>query len=207
MKVVLSTLNAKYIHTSLAIRCLKAFSEKDFDIELAEFTIKDPVMNIVSDLFQRKPDVIGFSCYIWNIEETIKVVDILKKIMPEVKIVLGGPEVSYDTEYWMKRVSNIDFIVIGEGEETFHHLLQEIEGAGKYHFVYGVAYRKGEELIMMPGRPKLDLNELPSPYRFVEDVPELAKRVVYFETSRGCPFSCQFCLSSIEIRSALAGIV
>ncbi|MFD1991395.1 B12-binding domain-containing radical SAM protein [Paenibacillus nicotianae] len=199
MKVVLSTLNAKYIHTSLAIRCLKAFSEKDFDIELAEFTIKDPVMNIVSDLFQRKPDVIGFSCYIWNIEETIKVVDILKKVMPEVKIVLGGPEVSYDTEYWMKRVSNIDFIVIGEGEETFHHLLQEIEGAGKYHFVYGVAYRKGEELIMMPGRPKLDLNELPSPYRFVEDVPELAKRVVYFETSRGCPFSCQFCLSSIEV--------
>lgn len=199
MKVVLSTLNAKYIHTCLAIRCLKAYSDKDFDIELAEYTIKDPVMNIVSDLFQRKPDVIGFSCYIWNIEETIKVIDIVKKVMPEVRIVLGGPEVSYDTEDWMKRLRNVDFIVMGEGEESFHQLLQEIEGKGKYHFVYGLAYRKGEEIILMPGRPKADLNELPSPHRFVEDIPELANRIVYFETSRGCPFSCQFCLSSIEV--------
>ncbi|WP_017811421.1 B12-binding domain-containing radical SAM protein [Paenibacillus shenyangensis] len=199
MKVVLSTLNAKYIHTSLAIRCLKAYSEKEFDIELAEYTIKDPVMNIVSDLYQRRPDVIGFSCYIWNIEETIKVIDVLRKVLPQVKIILGGPEVSYDTEHWMNRLSNVDFIVIGEGEETFHHLLQEIEGAGKYHFIYGVAYRKGEEVIVMPGRPKQDLNELPSPHRFVEDIPSLGKRVVYFETSRGCPFSCQFCLSSIEV--------
>ncbi|MFD1886079.1 B12-binding domain-containing radical SAM protein [Paenibacillus wenxiniae] len=199
MKVVLSTLNAKYIHTSLAIRCLKAYSEKEFDIELAEYTIKDPVMNIVSDLYRRQPDVIGFSCYIWNIEETIRVIEVLKKVMPNTRIVLGGPEVSYDTEQWMQRLPQVDFIVIGEGEETFHQLLQEIEGAGKYHFVYGVAYRKGDELIMMPGRPKQNLNELPSPHRFLEDIPHLGKRVVYFETSRGCPFSCQFCLSSIEV--------
>lgn len=199
MKVILSTLNAKYIHTSLAIRCLKAYSEKDFDIELAEYTIKDPVMNIVSDLYQREADVIGFSCYIWNIEETIKVVNILKKVMPEVKIILGGPEVSYDVEYWMERLTNVDFIVVGEGEETFHQLLTEIETTQKYHFVYGLAYRKGDEVIVMPGRPKADLNELPSPHRFAEDIPDLGKRVVYFETSRGCPFSCQFCLSSIEV--------
>lgn len=199
MKVILSTLNAKYIHTSLAIRCLKAYSEKDFDIELAEYTIKDPVMNIVSDLFQRQPDVIGFSCYIWNIEETIKVIDIVKKIMPEVTIVLGGPEVSYDTDYWMKRLVNVDFIVMGEGEETFHHLLQTIEGDRKFHFVYGIAYRKQDEVIINPGRPKSILAELPSPHRFPEDIPHLGKRVVYFETSRGCPFSCQFCLSSIEV--------
>ncbi|MFB5760188.1 B12-binding domain-containing radical SAM protein [Paenibacillus medicaginis] len=199
MKVILSTLNAKYIHTSLAIRCLKAYSERDFDIELAEYTIKDPVMNIVSDLYRRGADVIGFSCYIWNIEETIKVIDVLKKVMPDVKIVLGGPEVSYDTEYWMNRLHNVDFIVMGEGEESFHQLLQEIEGAGKYHFVYGLAYRKGDEVILMPGRPKANLNELPSPHRFPEDIAELGKRVVYFETSRGCPFSCQFCLSSIEV--------
>lgn len=199
MKVILSTLNAKYIHTSLAIRCLKAYSEKDFDIELTEYTIKDPVMNIVSDLFQRKPDVIGFSCYIWNIEETIKVIDIIKKVMPEVTIILGGPEVSYDTEYWMHRLNNVDFIIMGEGEETLYHLLQEIEGEHKYHFVYGAAYRKNGEIIINPPRPKCDLNELPSPHRFAEDIPHLSKRVVYFETSRGCPFSCQFCLSSIEV--------
>ncbi|MHA0856595.1 B12-binding domain-containing radical SAM protein [Paenibacillus sp. CMAA1364] len=199
MKVVLSTLNAKYIHTSLAIRLLKAYSQNEFDIELAEYTIKDPVMNIVSDLYQKKPDVIGFSCYIWNIEETIKVVDIVKQVMPDVTIVLGGPEVSYDTQHWMERISNVDHIVMGDGEEVFHHLLQTIQGDRKFHFVYGVSYRKGEEIIINPGRPKSDLNTLPTPYRFAEDLPDLSKRIVYFETSRGCPFSCQFCLSSIEV--------
>jgi len=203
MKVVLSTLNAKFIHTSLALRCLKAYSEHQFDIEIAEYTIKDPAMNIVSDLFSRNPDVIGFSCYIWNIEETITVVNMLRKIKPDIRIVLGGPEVSYDTQQWMERLQDVDFIVMGEGEETFHHLLTEIEGDGKFHMVFGLAYRKrkGEEteIVVTPGRPKLNLNELPSPHRFQEDIPHLGSRVVYFETSRGCPFSCQFCLSSIEV--------
>lgn len=104
MKIILTTLNAKYIHTSLAIRLLKAYSEHEFnDIHLVEYTIKDPVMNIVSDLFQKRPDVIGFSCYIWNIEETLKLIGILKQVMPEVTIVLGGPEVSYEPLHWMKR--------------------------------------------------------------------------------------------------------
>ncbi|WP_341346873.1 B12-binding domain-containing radical SAM protein [Paenibacillus sp. FSL H3-0469] len=200
MRIILATLNAKYIHTSLAIRLLKAYSEHEFkDILLAEYTIKDPAMNIVSDLFQKQPDVIGFSCYIWNIEETIKLVGILKQVMPEVKIVLGGPEVSYEPLYWMKREAGVDFVVNGDGEETFHHLLQEIRDEHKYHFVYGAAYRKGEELIVNPPRPKSDLNTLPTPHRFAEDLPELSKRIVYFETSRGCPFNCQFCLSSIEV--------
>ncbi|TCZ73592.1 DUF4080 domain-containing protein [Paenibacillus albiflavus] len=208
MKIVVSTLNAKYIHTSLALRYLKAFSEKDFDIEIAEYTIKDPVMHVVSDLFQKQPTVLGFSCYIWNIEETIAIIRTIKKIMPELIIVLGGPEVSYDTEYWMNRLPEVDFIVMGEGEETFHHLLQEISTTQKYHLVFGTAYRKKthnpeglmvDEVILNPGRPKLELNEIPSPHRFKEDLPALANRIVYFETSRGCPFSCQFCLSSIEV--------
>ncbi|MGO4537191.1 B12-binding domain-containing radical SAM protein [Paenibacillus sp. 2TAB19] len=203
MKVVLTTLNAKFIHTSLALRCLKAYSGERFDMDIAEYTIKDPAMNIVSDIFSRKPDVVGFSCYIWNIEETITVINMLRKIMPEVKIILGGPEVSYDMNYWMDRVSEVDFIVIGEGEETFDQLLTEIQGDGKYHMVFGIAYRKqrGEEseVVIMPPRPKLNLAELPSPHRFKEDIPNLGSRVVYFETSRGCPFSCQFCLSSIEV--------
>lgn len=199
MKTVLATLNAKYIHTSLAIRYLKAFSQDEFDIELVEYTIKDPVMNMVSDLYQKEPDVIGFSCYIWNIEETITLISMLKKIKPDLKIVLGGPEVSYDTQYWMERLRDVDFIVMGEGEETFHHLLTEISSTEKYHFVYGIAYRKKDEIIINPPRPKLDLNQIPSPHRFLEDVTALDKRVVYFETSRGCPFSCQFCLSSIEV--------
>lgn len=199
MKVLVSTLNAKFIHTSLALRYLKAFCEKDFDVEITEYTIKDPVMNIVSDIYQKAPDVLGFSCYIWNIEETITIIKMIKKIRPDLLIMLGGPEVSYDTEYWMNRIPEVDFIVMGEGEETFHQLLTEISTTRKYHFVYGLAYRKGEEIVLMPGRPKLKLDDIPSPHRFAEDVPSLANRVVYFETSRGCPFSCQFCLSSIEV--------
>ncbi|WP_127507905.1 B12-binding domain-containing radical SAM protein [Paenibacillus humicus] len=203
MKVVLTTLNAKFIHTSLALRCLKAYAEKDFPIEIAEYTIKDPVMNIVSDLYSKNPDVIGFSVYIWNIEETIKVIRILRKIAPDVRIVMGGPEVSYDTAEWMEKLPEVDFIIFGEGEETFHHLLQEIDGEGKYHLVFGLAYRKlrenGPEVRVNIGRPKLNLAELPSPHRFPEDRESLANRVVYFETSRGCPFSCSFCLSSIEV--------
>lgn len=200
MKVVMATLNAKYIHMSLALRYLKAFSGDKYDMEIAEYTIKDPVMNVVSDLYGRAPDIIGFSCYIWNIEETIPIVSMLKKIRPELTIVLGGPEVSYDTDYWMKRIPEADFIVMGEGEETFDHLLQEWEGDRKYHMVFGLAYRDREgNGVINPPRPKLDLNAIPSPHRFQEDVPDLANRVVYFETSRGCPFSCQFCLSSIEV--------
>ncbi|RUS45424.1 B12-binding domain-containing radical SAM protein [Cohnella sp. AR92] len=199
MNVVVATLNAKFIHTSLALRCLKAFAEPEFRVDMAEYTIKDPAMNIVSDLYKRKPDVVGFSCYIWNIEETITVIDMLRKVLPGTTIVLGGPEVSYDTEYWMKRLPSVDHIVVGEGEETFRDLLRELAGDRKFHFVFGLAYRKNGEVVVNPGRPKLDLNEIPSPYRFEEDVPTLANRVVYFETSRGCPFSCQFCLSSIEV--------
>ena len=119
MNIVVATLNAKYIHTSLALRYLKTFCAGEFDVQIAEFTIKDPAMAISADLFARKPDVIGFSCYIWNIEETIVVIDMLRKVLPDAKIVLGGPEVSYDTAHWMERLPAVDFIVMGEGEETF----------------------------------------------------------------------------------------
>jgi len=198
MKIILTTLNAKYIHANLALRYLKAYCRRDFDVDIVEYTIKDPVLNIVGDLYVRKPDVVGFSCYIWNIEQTLEVVRLLKKVLPDVVVVLGGPEVSYDTEEWMEREPAVDFIVMGEGEETFHHLLTELSGSRKFHFVFGAAYRKDGRVVVNPPRPKLDLNDIPSPHRFPEDLPDLGKRIVYFETSRGCPFSCQFCLSSIE---------
>ena len=199
MNVICSTLNAKFIHTNLAIRYLKAYAAPEFAIQLKEYTIKDPVLNIVSDLYQEKPSVIGFSCYIWNIEETLKVVNMLKKIDPSIIIVLGGPEVSYDTAEWMEKYSEIDFIVLGEGEHTFKQLLHEIESSQNYRSVYGIAYRANGQVMMTPQMNKLDLKELPSPYRFPEDIVDLGKRVTYIETSRGCPFNCQFCLSSIEV--------
>jgi anaerobic magnesium-protoporphyrin IX monomethyl ester cyclase len=200
MKVIAATLNAKFIHTNIAIRYLKAYAEPEFQVDLSEYTIKDPTMNIVTDLVQRKPDVIGFSCYIWNIEETIKVISMIKKINPSIQIVVGGPEVTYDVMEWMEKVPQFDFIVIGEGEETFKNLLQQLNSEKDYRHVAGISYRTGTgEIKLNPQRHKLDLRELPSPYRFEEDIKHLGKRVSYIETSRGCPFSCQFCLSSIEV--------
>ncbi|MCA1029405.1 B12-binding domain-containing radical SAM protein [Bacillus timonensis] len=199
MKIVVSTLNAKYIHTSLSIRCLKAYAAPEFDIELAEYTIKDPAMNIVTDLYSKKPDILGFSCYIWNIEETIKVVKMLKKINPALKIILGGPEVTYDVREWLEKIPEVDFIVIGEGEETFKQLLTKLRDEEDFSTVSGLAFREEEKVTVNAQRNKLDLKTVPSPFRFAEDLPQLGKRVTYIETSRGCPFSCQFCLSSIEV--------
>jgi anaerobic magnesium-protoporphyrin IX monomethyl ester cyclase len=199
MKVVLSTLNAKYIHMNIAIRYLKAYAQPDYEIEIVEYTIKDPAMNIVSDLFSKSPDLIGFSCYIWNIEETIKVIKMLKKVNPNLIIVLGGPEVSYDVPEWLERLPEVDFIVIGEGEATFKQLLDELHGERNFEQVPGLAYRKKGKPVIQPQTNKLDLRQMPSPFRFKEDIPHLSKRVVYIETSRGCPFRCQFCLSSIEV--------
>ncbi|MCA1059407.1 B12-binding domain-containing radical SAM protein [Rossellomorea aquimaris] len=198
-KVVLSTLNAKYIHTNLAIRCLKAYAEPEYEIELSEYTIKDPTLNIATDLFSKKPDIIGFSCYIWNIEETIKVIKILRKIMPEVTIILGGPEVTYDVPYWLERLDEVDFIIIGEGEESFKQLLDQLHGEKDWSKVFGVAYLEDGKPVIKPQQNKIDLREVPSPFRFQEDLSQLGKRVTYIETSRGCPFRCQFCLSSIEV--------
>ena len=199
MKVIATTLNAKYIHTSLSIRYLKAYAAPEFDIEIPEYTIKDPTLNIVTDLYKRKADIIGFSCYIWNIEETIKIVNLLKKVHPEVVIVLGGPEVSYDVDYWLERIPNADFFVIGEGEKTFKQLLFYLSGKESLEQIGGIAYKENGQSIIKPQNGKLNLKEIPSPYRFPEDRDDLSKRVVYMETSRGCPFNCQFCLSSIEV--------
>jgi anaerobic magnesium-protoporphyrin IX monomethyl ester cyclase len=199
MNIICTTLNAKYIHTNLAIRYLKAYAQPEFDVQIVEYTIKDPAINIVTDLYRKKPNVVGFSCYIWNIEETIKVVKMLKKIDPEIIIVAGGPEVSYDVREWLENVPEFDFIVIGEGEETFKQFLFQLHGEKDFDSVHGLAFRKDGNPVINPQRNKINLAEMPSPFRFPEDIPHLSKRVIYIETSRGCPFSCQFCLSSIEV--------
>ncbi|GEL04319.1 B12-binding domain-containing radical SAM protein [Rummeliibacillus stabekisii] len=200
MNIVLATLNAKYIHTNLAIRYLKAYAQPDFNPVLAEYTIKDPTFNIVSDLYRKSPDILGFSCYIWNIEETIKVIQMVKKVSPHTKIVLGGPEVSYDVHVWLKRLKeDVDCIIMGEGEHSFKQLLHYYHGQIPLSEVPGIAYLKEDKVEIHQAAQKVDLRDMPSPYRFEEDLPHLSKRIAYIETSRGCPFNCQFCLSSIEV--------
>lgn len=199
MNIVLSTLNAKYIHTNLAIRYLKAAVQPEFECELAEYTIKDPAFNIVSDLFQKKPDIVGFSCYIWNINETIAVIRMLKTVLPNIKIVLGGPEVSYDVHDWLRKHEEIDYIIMGEGEVSLKEMLRHFNGEIELEKVPGICYLQEGKLKIHAQPPKVDLREIATPFRFEEDLPHLGKRIQYIETSRGCPFSCQFCLSSIEV--------
>jgi len=199
MNIVLTTLNAKYIHTNLALRYLKGAALPEFDPKIIEYTIKDPAFNIVSDLYQHKPDIVGFSCYIWNIEETIGVIRMLKTVSPNTKIVLGGPEVSYDVHDWLRRIPEVDFIVMGEGELSFKELLLYLNGEIPFENVSGICYLEDGKMKIHAQPKKIDLRELPSPYRFEEDRASLGKRIQYIETSRGCPFSCQFCLSSIEV--------
>lgn len=200
MNTILTTLNAKYIHTNLAIRYLKAAARPEFDPKIVEFTIKEPTLNIVTDLYQEKPDLVGFSCYIWNIEETIHVIRMLRVVSPQTKIVLGGPEVSYDVHYWLRRLEGlVDFIIMGEGEYSFKQLLRYFHEELPLDEVPGIAYLQDGQIKIHPQPKKIDLRELASPYRFEEDREFISKRIQYIETSRGCPFSCQFCLSSIEV--------
>jgi len=112
---------------------------------------------------------------------------------------LGGPEVTYDPFFWLKEIPGANFVVVGEGESSFKNLLSEIQGDKNFKNVNGIAYFDGEKPVMTAPEAKVDLREMPSPFRFEEDLPNLSKRITYIETSRGCPFNCQFCLSSIEV--------
>ena len=204
MKILLSTLNAKFIHSSLALRYLRSYAQSSFpSIDLVEYTINDVTLNVVADIYKRQPDVVAFSCYIWNIRETLDVIRNLKKICPNLPVILGGPEVTYDADEWMKKHPEIDVIAIGEGEQTFLELLQVYQEAlqtnepPRLRDVAGIAYRDGEYVrFSMPRAQIEEMDSIPSPY--ADHLDELNNRVVYFEASRGCPFKCQYCLSSIE---------
>ncbi len=198
MKILLVTLNAKYIHSSLALRYLKAYNVSDFNnIEILEYSINEPLSFMVSDIYQKQADVIGLSCYIWNIEETIDLVRMIKKVMPTVKIVLGGPEVSFDINYWMDRVKEIDFIIYGEGEITLNKLLKSFEEKINPQLITGIAYRDNDRIRINQPQKLINLDDIPSPYQ-EDDLEKLKDKIVYFEASRGCPFSCSYCLSSTD---------
>lgn len=197
-RVMLTTLNAKYVHSSLALRYLRAAIEQQCDVVMREFTIHDPVEHVLAKIYAVKPDLLGISCYIWNITETLRLIPLVKKVLPETKIVLGGPEVSYDSVEFMELHKGIDVIVRGEGEVTLQRLLQSLACESSFSAIEGIVFRTKDGIVDTGAARKVtSLDDLPTPYA-KDSLHELDQRIVYFEASRGCPFSCQFCLSSIE---------
>lgn len=198
MNVVLSTLNSKFIHSSLALRYLKAYGEAHGQAyDIVEYTINMPVLHILSDITEHDIDVLGFACYIWNIEMTLHVVDMVKAVRPDIKIVLGGPEVSFTADELLERCPNIDYIVQGEGEEAFHALVTALQlgNDGLDPVIPGVRGRRdGSILGSIEAVEVRDLSTIPFPYTEA-DMDDLEHKIIYYESSRGCPFSCQYCLS------------
>lgn len=193
-KIVLTAINSQYVHLNVAVRYLKKYVEKNSDIKLDiyETNINNQLMNIIKDLFEKQPDMIIFSTYIWNKEYVFSITKELKKILPDVKIALGGPEVSYEWDKIMAENQEIDYIFTGEGEKVLLNFFTE-----DISEVKGVVYREGERLKYNGIEPLIEnLDIIPFPY----DDEELQDRtkIFYYESSRGCPFNCSYCMSSID---------
>lgn len=207
MKVLLAAINAKYIHSNLGIYSLKTYGEKmlkewglaeEAEVSLAEYTINHQMEQILQDIYKRKPDVIGFSCYIWNISYVKMILADIKKVLPDVKIWAGGPEVSYHAEAFLKEEQAVDLVMMGEGEITFAHFLKALLEGEDLKQVPGLMLRNDDSTFTDTGfRQVMDMSQIPFPYAFM-DMKELEYRIIYYESSRGCPFSCAYCLSSID---------
>ena len=197
MKILLAACNAKYIHSNLAVYDLKAYSlDYDKEVFLREYTINQPKDEILKDIYGSGADVVCFSCYIWNISFVRELIRDLAKILPETAFWAGGPEVSYDAEKILTEMPEVTGVLVGEGEKTFHDLLEYyIDGKGSLGEIRGIAYRDGEEIRHNGWRELMNLSEIPFVYQHLE---EFENRIIYYESSRGCPFSCSYCLSSID---------
>ena len=201
MKILLAACNAKYIHSNLAVYNLKSCSgEYSSRVVVKEYTINQIRDDILKDIYLEQPDVVCFSCYIWNISFVRELVPDLKKILPQVEFWAGGPEVSYDAVEFLKKNPAFFGVMVGEGEETFHEL------AGYYierkpetlSEIRGVAFRdenKDRDIVHTGWRELMDLSKVPFAY---SNLTEFKNRIIYYESSRGCPFSCSYCLSSID---------
>lgn len=193
MKTLLVGINAKYIHSNLAIRYLKEYAQSRgvSGICLAEFTINQRPEQILPEIFKECPDVIGFSCYIWNFSIVCRLAAELKKVLPQAFIFFGGPEVSYNAAQVLERTS-ADLVVHGEGEETVFRLLQALESKAPLQSIPGITCWVEGSISENPDMPPISMDDLPFVYH---NMTELEHKIIYFESSRGCPFSCQYCLS------------
>lgn len=195
IKILLTALNAKYIHSSLALRSLKTYC-KDFEenIKIAEFTINNDIDFIVNSIYNLKPDVIGFSCYIWNFTMILEIIKTLRKVLPDIKIILGGPEVSYEVQDSFDK-AEVDIVIIGEGEASFKELADYfINKNGSLSEIKGIAYKEKGKVIITKERDLISLDEIDFVYK--DCISEFENKIIYYESSRGCPYSCQYCLSS-----------
>lgn len=199
LKVLLTAINAKYIHSNLAVYSLRAFAKQyRKSVEIVEYTINQQIDEILMDIYKKKPDVLCFSCYLWNITYVGGLIREIKKVLPETDIWLGGPEVSYNAADVLTQYPQVKGIMRGEGEETFLELMKYYHGElDGLDMVDGITYRNQEQnsLVEMPMRPVLDLNRIPFVY---EEMEHFKNKIIYYESSRGCPFSCSYCLSSID---------
>lgn len=207
MKLLLTTLNSKYTHSSLALRYIHSMVKAlDAEVDLIEYTINNQLDYIVREIYSGHYDVVVFSVYIWNVDDTLVIAKNLKKVAPHLKIMFGGPEVTFESHKFLDRYSFIDLIIRGEGEISFTELTKalihdgypEPEGPDHFSDLKGLTYRRGSgdavEIISTDDQPLInDLDIIPFPYETFEG---LEHRILYYESSRGCPFNCQYCLSS-----------
>ena len=197
MKILLAACNAKYIHSNPAVYDLKAYAAAYKDsVQIKEFTINQPKDEIMKEIYRSGADVVCFSCYIWNISFVRELIRDLKKILPDTAFWAGGPEVSFHAKDFLEDMPQVTGIMKGEGEETFLALAgYYLEGKGRLEEISGIVFRKENEIVDNGFREPVDLDRIP----FIYENPEnFENRIIYYESSRGCPFSCSYCLSSID---------
>lgn len=199
MKIFLTAINAKYIHSNLAVYSLKAYTgEYEKYVAIGEYTINNRVDDILEQIYKEKPDVLCFSCYIWNMDYVEELIREYKKLCPDVPVWVGGPEVSYEVDTFLKEHPQVTGVMIGEGERTFREFCEYyVDRKRELSSIRGIAYRDaqtGETVYTLPQEP-LAMGTIPFCYDKVEN---FENRIIYYESSRGCPFRCSYCLSSIE---------
>ncbi len=199
MKIFLTAINAKYIHSNLAVYSLRAYAKAfQEQIEIGEYTINNRVDYILEQIYKAKPDVLCFSCYIWNIGYVEELITEYHKLCPEVPIWVGGPEVSYEVETFLEEHPHVTGVMIGEGERTFQQLCEYyVNQNGTLKELNGIAYKdsvSGEVIFTQPQEP-MNMSDIPFCYDHIEN---FENRIIYYESSRGCPFNCSYCLSSID---------
>ena len=200
MKILITAINAKYIHSNLGIYDLQSYANAYKEhLQLAEFTINQSVDEIVSAIYKERADVLCLSCYIWNREYVERVATILHKILPKLPIWLGGPEVSYQAEKEIGYWPQIKGIMVGEGEETFLELVRTyVEKTYNFEAIAGLVFKEDEKVVVTKARLPINLSSIPFPY--YDKIEDFQHKIIYYESSRGCPFSCSYCLSSVDKR-------